>query len=223
MKLTAVKHLCPHCQRLIPLDDINVAKDVALCRCCGQATSFAELVEEDDDAPVVKVSHPLKGTWLQEKGRNFEVGATTRSWSALFFIPFTLFWAGGLMIMIYGAWVAKGRFEGKHFLFILPFLLGTSLLALTCLMTTLGQVVVRVKNQQGEVFTGVGPVGWRRRFRLGEVGNVRFGTANWKVNGQLVRQLWLETSGKTLKFASGVSQERQEFLLATLRRQLGRR
>jgi hypothetical protein len=215
---------CPRCDQSIPLDDINVAKDVALCRRCGQSSSFADLVEEeDDDAPVIQVSHPLKGAWLQEEGRDFKVGATTRSWSALFFIPFTLLWAGGLLIMIYGAWVAQGRFEGKHFLFILPFLLGTSLLVLTCLMTTLGQVVVRVKNQQGEVFTGVGPVGWRRRFRSGEVRNVRLGTANWKVNGQLVRQLWLESAGKTLKFASGVSQERQDFLLKVLRRQLGRR
>lgn len=222
MKLATVNYLCPHCQRPIPLDDINVAKDIALCRGCGQATSFAELVEEEN-VPAAKVSQPPKGTWFREEGRNFEVGATTRSSSALFFIPFALFWSGGLTVLFYGSQIVKGHFDWAGALFSLPFLLGACVLILTCLMMTLGRVTVRVRDQEGEVFTGVGPIGWRRRFRLGEVRGVRFGTANWQQNGQLVRQLWIETSGKTLKFASSVARERQDFLLGVLRRQIGRR
>jgi hypothetical protein len=32
---------CPSCHAAIPMDDVNVKKDLALCRACGQSTAFS--------------------------------------------------------------------------------------------------------------------------------------------------------------------------------------
>ena len=196
---------CPRCHQPIPLDDVNVTKDIALCRRCGQTFSFEE-VSSHRDAAAVDLNQPPKGAWLREEAGNFEVGVTTRSGSAFFFIPFTLFWSGGSMAIIYGTQIAKGHFDWTQSLFGLPFLLGTCVLVPLCLLTVTGRVTVRVANQEGVVFTGVGGIGWRQRFRVGDVTAVRFGKARWQRNYQPVRQIHIETPAKTLKFASGVNE-----------------
>lgn len=220
--LALVKLICPRCQQPLPLDDVNVARDVALCRRCQQTFSFAE-VALDCDLRAVDLARPPPGAWFRTEGRDFEVGATTRSGAAFFLVPFTLFWSGGSMAGIYGTQFWKGHFDWKLSLFGLPFLLGTCILVPACLMAIAGRVVVRGRNEQGEIFTGVGPIGWRRRFRWGDVTAVGFGTARWQRNYRPVRQILLETPRQKLKFASGLKEERQNFLLAALRRQLGPR
>jgi hypothetical protein len=217
-----VNYLCPRCQQPIPLDDINVGRDVALCRRCGQSLSFAELAEQGGRGKV-NVDQPPKGAWHRAEARNFEAAAITRSGAALFLIPFTLFWFGASTAITFGVEIVKGHFDPKISLFGIPFQWGTCFLVPICAMMVAGRVMVRVENQEGEIFTGAGPIGWRRRFRLGEVNTVRFGKANWRRNYQAVRQIFIETSTKTLKFASGVTEERQDFLMAVLLQQLSRR
>ena len=37
----ASEYKCPSCGAAISLDDVNVAKDIALCRACGRSTAFS--------------------------------------------------------------------------------------------------------------------------------------------------------------------------------------
>ncbi len=214
-----MNYLCPRCQRPIPLDDINVGKDLALCRGCGQAYGFSELAFELDTLNHV-AARPPQGSWFRKEGRDFEVGASTRSWSALFLIPFTLFWSGISMSMIYGTQITKGHFDWKQSLFGLPFLLGTCFLVPACLMLAVGHVAVRVRDLQGEIFTGVGFLGWRRRFPWTEVTAIRLETVHHGRRSGPTRKIRLETPKKQLAFASALEEMRQNFLVAMLRQQL---
>jgi len=206
---------CPECRTEIPLEDINVAKDIALCRRCARTYSFAEL-SQDRDVADVDASRPPKGAWYKSQGIEFEVGAWTRSWGALFLVPFTLAWSGGSLGGIYGSQIAKGRFDLTLSLFGIPFVLGTLLLVPYTLMTVFGKLVVRGSGDQGSVFIGVGPFGWSRRFRWSEIRAVRSAQTKWRQNGNPLPIIELE-GPEPIRFGSQLSEKRREFMLAVLR------
>src|SRR5690349_15450453 len=129
-----VKLTCPTCQGTIPLEDANVSTDIALCRHCSKTFSFAEL-SQDKVVPDVDTSRPPGGVWMKSRGGEFEVGAASRSWAALFLVPFTLLWSGGSLGGIYGTQIARGRFNLTQSLFGIPFLLGSLILVPATLMT----------------------------------------------------------------------------------------
>ena len=112
------------------------------------------------------------------------------------------------------------RSEWTESLFGLPFLLGSCFLVPTALMTCFGKVEVRVEGRTGTVFTGVGPLGWRRKFRWDAVTEVKFGEASWRQNYKAVRQMFI-VAERTLKFGSGINEARQDFICAALKRLKG--
>lgn len=138
-------------------------KDVAVCRRCGKSHPAGEvyghaaLLEMD-------LTRPPKGVWLRRKPTGFELGASTRSWEALFLVPFTAIWAGGTLAGLYGTQIARGEFSLVQTVWGLPFLVGSIVLITLTMMKLAGRVEVRVNGTNGEVFKGVGPVGKRRRF-----------------------------------------------------------
>lgn len=213
-----MKPTCPRCRLEIPLEDVNVATDVALCRRCGNTYSFAELTQSADIFQV-DLSRPPRGAWLRNQGNEFEVGSTLRSFGALFLVPFTLVWSGFSMGGIYGRQITHGHFNLGESLFGIPFLLGTVVLVSLCLMATLGKVAVRISGEQGAVFTGVGPIGWTRRFNRREVKAVRESLSRWQQNGRSMPVLELE-GGTPIRFGSGLSEQRRHFMLAALRQHL---
>ena len=117
---------CPRCRADIPLEDLNVSTDIALCRRCDETYSFAELSR--GGAPVdVDTARPPDGAWYESQGNEFEVGATSRSWMAVILVPFTALWAGGSLWAIYGSQIAKGTFDPTSSLVGIPFRLATAL------------------------------------------------------------------------------------------------
>jgi len=210
------KNLCPKCRSEIPLEDVNVATDIALCRQCGQTWSYADLVEENQVEDFNSISPP-RGTWFQETPpRRFEVGISTRSPIALFLVPFMAVWSGGSLGGIYGSQIAKGHFNLGMSLFGIPFLLGTLFLGSTALMAVCGKVTVSVDGDDGVIFTGVGPFGWRRRFNWRKVSSIRR-TEKSGNRGSVSQQITFEGE-RQLNFASGAKSERLNFMLAMLRK-----
>jgi hypothetical protein len=212
-----VKVICPQCQREIPLDDVNVAKDVALCRACVQTFSFSELSQETL-GPEVDFTRPPRGVWVRQLGGGFEVGSTTRSAIAFFLVPFTLFWSGGALGGIYGSQIFKGQFDPKLSLFGLPFLIGSLFLVPIALISAFGKLVVRGEGDQGSVFLGVGPVGWTRRFRWSEIKRVHRSMSAWTQNNRRVPLIELEREQKPVRFGTQLSEKRRDFMLAALKR-----
>jgi len=209
---------CPACHSTIPLEDINVSTDIALCRQCSKTYSFAELCE-DQASLDVDISRPPRGAWFNHQGMDSVAGATTRAWGALFLVPFAAVWSGGSLGGLYGSQIIKGKFELLPSLFGIPFLLGSCLLVTLASMSACGKVVVRRSGDDGSIFQGVGPFGWTRRFRWSDIKAVRVGSKKWKQNGRNDSFIELEAT-KPIRFGSLLSETRRDFIVAVLKRQM---
>ena len=213
--MTGSKILCPKCRAAISLEDVNVARDVALCRQCGQTWSYADLVD-DGKTSACNPSAPPKGAWYRETGPQvFEVGATLRSPLAFFLVPFMCVWSGFSLGGIYGTQIAHRHFELAQSLFGIPFVLGTLLFGSIAVMSVCGKVTVTSAGETGVVFTGVGPLGWRRRFEWQKITAIRR-TENVSRRGAASEQITFEGE-KRMNFAVGVKAARLDFMLAVLR------
>jgi len=219
LKLLLMQVTCPKCRTEIPLVDVNVSTDIALCRRCGTTYSFAELQLNHEETAGVDLARPPRGAWLRRQANEFEVGAICRSWGAIFIVPFTLVWAGGSLSGIYGTQIIHGKFDWFQSLFGIPFLLGSVVLVTVSLMMTLGKVVVRASGDQGAVFVGVGPLGWTRKFRRSEIKMVRLSLSKWRQNERNVPMLELD-GPKPIRFGSGLTEVRRNFMLAAVRQYL---
>ena len=208
-----MKLVCPDCRSDIPLDDVNVATDVALCRKCARNFSYAELIS-DEDVPAFEPSRPPRGAWFRQDHRGFEVGASTRSAMALFLVPFMMVWSGGSLGGIYGSQIIKGKFNLGMSLFGIPFLLGTLIFGSIAVMTLCGKMLVRVEGNQGTCFTGAGPLGFRKRFKWDEIKAVRRTTKKGSEGSS--PQITLE-GREEINLGVGLAQKRFDFVLAALR------
>jgi hypothetical protein len=101
-----------------------------------------------------------KGVQLAETMDGFRLTLSTRSWSALFLVPFTMVWAGGSLGGIYGTQIAKGEFNLVMSLFGLPFLAGSALLIALTVMTVWGRYVVELVGGKFSIRTGALGVYW---------------------------------------------------------------
>ena len=102
--------LCPSCRSRIPADDLNVSTDIALCRACDKPFRISEAVGSAPADPQL-LATPPSGAWFDPLPDGFRAGASTRSWMALFIVPFTCVWSGGSLFGIYGTQIVHGRFN----------------------------------------------------------------------------------------------------------------
>lgn len=207
---------CPTCRTSIPLEDINVANDVALCRGCRQNFSYAELIGAGGATNEVNLNTPPGGAWFTRTTRGFEVGASTRSAFALIMVPFMCVWSGGSLGGIYGKQIVDGKLNIGMSLFGIPFLLGTVVLGSVAVMMVCGKVVVRVEGDDASIFTGAGPIGWTRRFSWADISSVRTSEKR-SGRGASSEQITLEGQ-RRIDLASGLNSERRHFMVAALRR-----
>ncbi len=105
-------------------------------------------------------------------------------------------------------------------LFLTPFvLIGLTVIG-ALLVTLAGRVEVRLRGPGGEVFTGVGPIGWKRRFDADAVEAVLLTDADIEEDGKKKRAIAIETNTKTLKFASLLPDQRRLWLGGALKTML---
>ena len=92
---------CPGCRRPIPLDDVNVPKDIALCRGCGKDWSYANLVAGQRLDQGVDLLDPPEGAWRRDEAGKTVMGATHRSLgSALGLLAMAAFWNGIVTLFV---------------------------------------------------------------------------------------------------------------------------
>ncbi len=235
---------CTKCRRLIPPEEINVANDVAYCRSCNISYQLSELTFDNGIDSAVDVNRPPGGCWFVNDGGGTVIGATHRSLvTAAGLLFFALFWNGIVSIFValatagtlrvlgwpHPAWFPAPKMNGEEmgvgmvlflWLFLTPFITVGMFVAGSCLSALFGRTEVRVNGTQGTVFTGVGSLGWRRRFDAAQVKNV---TLQQKRNseGSDSFVLLLEMrAGKQVKLGSLLSGERRNFMLVALRQTL---
>ena len=153
---------CTKCKRLIESKNINVEKDTAFCTSCRSLSSLSSMLVSATD-PNFDSRKPVSGTKVSRNGSNWMISASHRSFSALFFVPFTVVWAGGSMTGIYGTQIAEGQFSVSQSLFGLHFLIGSIVLITLCFMSIFGSTLVSVVNNKELVLIGFVSTGWFRR------------------------------------------------------------
>lgn len=214
-----MKVVCPKCREEIASAQVNVGSDVAYCERCQEAYALSTLVAstDTDDTPL---SEPPKGCWFETGINQWRVGATTRSYAALFLIPFMGVWSGFSLGGIYGTQIINGKFNIFLSLFGIPFLLGTLLMGSIAVMSVCGKVEIRVRDDDAETFAGVGPFGWRRKFAWSKIQFIREAAPKRQYSGQQSQGLELEGDERLIHFGTMVTEERLRFIKRLLRRML---
>lgn len=211
--------ICLKSRQKIPAVDTDADDDIAFCRSCNYSFSFAELLKKSS-AQGMGILQVPDGAWYRQTGNGFEIGATTRSWIGFVLVPCLAIWPL-LILNFYAKWLKSGTgfsfgfFMVVLILFALPSLLPTSVI----LMYLAGKVVVSVESGEGRIFTGVGPLGWTRRFKWNSIKRVRKGWTTYQVNGSHQPLIELERE-KRVRFGSLLKNERREFMMAVLKKKL---
>jgi hypothetical protein len=239
---------CPKCGTVIAPEDVNVSQDVAYCRTCNLAHTLSRLAHAGDAVLSVDPGAPPAGAWQTEHGGETVVAATHRSvGGAIGTLFICLFWNGIVSIFVLLAigstlrqlhiplphWFPAPDMSGGPmslgmtiflWVFLTPFIaIGAGLLGafLSCVG---GRTEVRITNGKGQVFTGIGPLGWRRRFDGAEVEAVRLENQQWRdSDGDRRRKSFVLLNlrnGRTIKFGSMLTEERRRFMAAALRQVL---
>jgi hypothetical protein len=241
---------CPTCRKTILSDDVNVAKDIIYCRSCNLAHSLSALLEANKIANGVNFDHPPPGVRYDHASGQFTVSATHRSLGmAAGMLAAALFWNGIVSIFVLIAiagtlnnmgvtlptWFPAPDMNGSPmstgmtiflWLFLTPFIvIGISMIG-TFFLSVGGRTEVKVDAQEGIIFTGVGPLGYRRRFMPSHVSDVRIEDSQWRDSDgdrQQKTNIIIETKeGKLIRFGSMLTSERRRFLAALLRKSLVR-
>jgi hypothetical protein len=218
----ASPYACPFCKAAIPIADVNVSTDVALCRACGKTSSFSAVAGVGELAAVDLAQPP----------RHVKVGLTPdgRSWIIyrrvspvlLFLVPFTLFWSGLSMVGIYGTQIHRRHFELAQSLFGLPFLLGTCGLLSAIAFMALGRWEITVGNGEGTVFVGVGAIGRRRKFRYTRTSMAGIVDSDRTSKSGRQRAVGITTDGEVFKFGTGIPDDSLRFIAASLQQAIAR-
>jgi hypothetical protein len=208
---------CPGCDSEISLDDVNVSADIALCRACGQTNSFAELTECAKQVDLDELKIPKHIRIEPDFGDGKSLICKKMSPAALFLIPFTAVWSGMSMWGIYGTQFIKGEFNLTMSLFGLPFLIGSIVLVSVCSFMLFGKRVVTMSSGQGVVFTGVGPLGWKRRFLYTKSLKVSVDYSAMRQNNRPVKCVVIQGGSKELKLGWGMKEDLLEYIAAFIR------
>ena len=240
---------CPKCGRIIASSDVNVGADLAFCRACNVSHQFSQVAMGTGIDPEIDLTRPPKGVWYRSSGLGTTtIGASHRTLGgAVMVLAFAAFWNGIVSIFVAVALSSTLTFLGVPtpgffpspimngsvmgvgvtiflWLFLTPFILiGLAMIAAFFLCLA-GRTEVHLKDWQGEIFTGVGPVGYRRKFKTETVKDVRIEDKQWRdSDGDRRRSthIVIETiEGKPIKFASSLAEDRRQFLAAVIRKTL---
>ena len=232
-------YYCPACDAPLSSEDINIAEGVALCPSCGKLARLSDLIEYERPSKEV-INDPPPGCSMVNQFDAMVIRVSLRSFSGFLGALFVcLFWNGitgifvlialaGLYTNIVGplpAWFPAPDFDDQMglgmslflCLFLTPFvLIGLAMLG-AVLLAMAGSLLVRVGGDWATVKTGVGPIGYTRRFDPRKVQRVSTGRTKWKSNDQTKPLIEIEAD-RTVRFAAGLEEAKRDWLIAVLRR-----
>ena len=224
-KLLSVKPFtCPNCGKELPLADVNVAQDMALCRACGYTGSFlgATVGSADDrrgDGASAEAGEPAAGV-RRRADDHVPAEADGAAVPGSVHGPLVGGFDGGDLRR---ADLATGQFDWKLGLFGLPFLIGTIVLVIVDpVHACSAKTTVTLSKGRVQVFMGVFGLGRTREMECGKGTTVTIEKSSYRVNNVPQPEIVLTSGEKKLKFgAMGLSNEVQTYVAAVLRRAAG--
>lgn len=202
---------------------------------------------EERKAAALAGGDPPRGCALRDYGDRVTLRVSARSIpSALGLLFFCAFWNGivsvflvvlfssimGHMGVTLPAWFPNPMGSGSGSsnmplgmtvfmaLFLTPFVVIGAAMFGAFLVALAGKVEVRLRGPEGAIFTGIGPIGWKRKFNADAVESVRFTESDVEVNNRKQRAIAIETEQKTIKFGSGMPDQRRLWLGGVLKTML---
>jgi hypothetical protein len=227
---------------------VNVANDIAYSRGCNLSHKLSELTQGADLDTDLDLNNPPAGAWYRSDGTESTIGATHRSLGvAIGALAISLFWNGIVSVFILVAiagslrnlgipvphWFPATNMNGSPmgegmtiflWIFLTPFIL-IGLVMIGAFLSALGgRTEVRISTSEGVIFTGIGALGYRRRFDASGVKQVRIDDRQWRdSDGDRRRKtcIIVETrEGKQIKLGTMLTPERRKFVAVALRRLL---
>jgi hypothetical protein len=217
-----MKIQCPNCRQAIPAAQMNAAADTAICARCDEAFSLSSIIAAGGADTNFDIHNPPLGASFEETVHGWNLTSTTRSKMAWFLVPFMIVWSGGSLGGIYGSQFLKGQFDLEMSLFGIPFLLGTLFFGTIAAMTVIGRVVISLDRDDGTIFTGIGPLGWTRRFDWNSITKIEDDFASHRGSDQQSRVISLVGQSK-ISLGTMLTEERRYYLLNALRQLLASR
>lgn len=232
----------------MPVDDINIAEGVGLCRPCQKLHRLSDLVTPDESLCVEVVkAEPPKGTSLRDDGVTTTISASTRSASAAGFMWFfTIFWNSIVSVFVYIALSAvlvhigvlpssmlvpmssnggpsKPMDVGMTIflcVFLIPFVVIGAGTFLVAMTSSFGKTQVILRGNDGVIRTGIGPITLKQRFNTATISSVRLGNSDISQNDKPLKAIMLIGPEKTIKFGTMLNEERRRWMGSMLRQLL---
>ena len=154
---------------------------------------------------------PMNGTWVRTEGGALVIGATCRSPHAVLLGVFVCAWQV-MMVALITTPSAPG--DSAAGCVLLPFTAATLWVDWLLLLYCFGRTEVSVQGDNCSVFTGIGSLGWRRRFRRSDVQDVR-NHIDRRSRGGETHSVLIEAD-RDIKLGRCLSSDRQYWMLATL-------
>jgi hypothetical protein len=215
--------ICPNCQQLIPLEDINVSTDIALCRSCGGTFSFSMLHESGTLGEPLPPEPPRHVRVEEGFPGQKTIVFKKISPIVLFLIPFTAFWSGFSMWGLYIEPLMKGQIDWGRMLFGIPFLLGTIVLISVILLCLFGKWVITLDNGVGTVFVGIGPFGRTRSFRYGRDTLVSLKNSGISRNDVPLKGICVKNEEEEIIFGSSIEEKSKLYIAAFIAAEAAKR
>ncbi len=164
----------------------------------------------------VDLNDPPQGAWYQDASDGFVVGATTRNSIGFLVVP------AMCLLSVFALSICRGH--SVHGIVEPPLMgiifgLEALVLGSVAVMCICGKVEVRICGTQGRIFTGIGPIGWRRSFDWSGVAWVRITQTFMRHGGP--GQCWIDLDGpRRLRFGTLLTQPRCHFIANVLQLKL---
>ena len=218
---------CPNCQSLVPDTDINVQKDILMCRNCNKVFSLSHDIlgssthtADQDEAELANfdiTNPPDAKTWVRQTTQGISFGASAKSSMAYFFLVFLLIF-GGISFTVFAVFAMSGEMETEMMLFFIPFFIVDAIMIALFLLFFFGKVEVKIDRFEGEVFVGAFSFGWRKPFNVKEVTAIQEGLSGVSVNNVRKKHIVITTEKGTFSFGSMLKDSRRRFLYLALKK-----
>ncbi|MGB0521334.1 MAG: hypothetical protein ACPGJS_00170 [Flammeovirgaceae bacterium] len=218
---------CPTCQSFLLSEDVNIQKDIAMCRNCNKVYSISqELIDQStagrSEVQLVQelenfdISNPPdQKTWVKQTAQGISIGASSKSSMAYFFLIFLVVF-GGISGIVFSVFLFSGQLEGEMILFFIPFFLVDLIMIGLFIFMFFGKVEVMIDRYQGEVFVGAFNWGWRSAFDVKEVEKIVEDYSNVTMNNVRKKHIVIHTAKGPISFGSTLKDARRRFIYLAL-------
>lgn len=216
---------CPECGANVPLADMNVAADVALCRSCGARSRISELRESGDEVSDYKVlsgpapKHVTVIRDMNDPSGKVELRYRRFNPVVLFLIPFTCVWSGMSIGGIYGSQIVKQAFDWKLSLFGIPFLIGTVVLVGVILNLLFARRRLFLEYRHGSYSSKVFGIGRTHYFDLNRETELSVDQAAMQPKGQVSNfMIRVKNGNVSTKVCSYWDEDALDYAIAMMKR-----